>query len=111
MADLAHADPSEARRLIREGAWDRPTTGLCLGFVQANLAVLPRELAAEFQAACEPHPAGRFRGPMVVSMRPIHRAQLDLARRVTAELPLAHGEPVHIGDPEKIGITDLGRPD
>jgi uncharacterized protein YcsI (UPF0317 family) len=208
MADLAHAHPSDVRRLIRAGGWDRPTTGLCLGFLQANLAVLPRELADEFQAACEANPrpmplidvtepgdprprrvapdadlrtdvpryrvyrkgelaaevtdardlwrddlvafalgcsftaermlqdsgvrlrhielgrsvpmwrtsievqpAGRFRGPMVVSMRPIREDQVELAERVTAEFPLAHGAPVHIGDPEKIGITDLGRPD
>src|SRR5437588_2152689 len=56
MADLRGARPSEARRLIREGGWDQPTTGLCLGYVQANLAILPRDLAAEFQAVCEANP-------------------------------------------------------
>ena len=55
-------------------------------------------------------PVGRFKGPMVVSMRPIQRSQVELATSVTAELPMAHGGPLHIGDPERIGITDLGRP-
>jgi uncharacterized protein YcsI (UPF0317 family) len=59
--------------------------------------------------ACRP--AGIFRGPMVVSMRPI--AAADLARAVTASarFPGAHGAPVHIGDPAAIGIADLDRPD
>jgi uncharacterized protein YcsI (UPF0317 family) len=205
---LAHAHPAEVRRLVREGRWDGPTTGLCLGYLQANLAILPRELAREFQDVCEANPrplplidvtgpgdprplrvapdgdlrtdlpryrvyrrgemageptdlrglwrddlvafllgcsftaegrlldagvrlrhlelgrsvpmwrtslqvrpAGRFRGPVVVSMRPIHESQLELAAHVTSELPLAHGGPLHVGDPERIGIADLGRPD
>jgi uncharacterized protein YcsI (UPF0317 family) len=207
MPDLTHARPAEARALIREGSWNRPTTGLCLGYLQANLAILPRELASEFQASCEanprpmplldvtdpgdPHPRrvapgadlrtdvpryrvyrngemdgevtdirnlwrddlvgfllgcsftaegklleagvrlrhmelgqsvpmwrtsmqveprGRFRGPVVVSMRPIRKDQLELAQTVTGEFPLAHGAPLHVGEPERIGITDLGRP-
>ena len=200
--------PSEVRRLVREGGWTRPTTGLCLGYLQANLAILPRDLADEFRAVCEanprpmplldvtdpgdPHPkrvapeadlrtdlpryrvyrhgavaaevtdirdlwrdylvafllgcsfttegrllkagvtlrhlelgqsvpmwrtsievqpAGRFHGPVVVSMRPIKASQLELTARVTAELPLAHGEPLQVGNPERIGITDLAHPD
>jgi uncharacterized protein YcsI (UPF0317 family) len=56
-------------------------------------------------------PVGRFRGPVVVSMRPIARSQLDAAESVTAEYPLAHGAPLHAGDPAAIGIADLARPD
>ncbi|GAB3497496.1 putative hydro-lyase [Amycolatopsis cihanbeyliensis] len=59
--------------------------------------------------ACEP--AGGFHGPMVVSMRPIERDQLAEAVAVTGEYPLAHGGPVHIGDPAEIGVDDLGIPD
>jgi uncharacterized protein YcsI (UPF0317 family) len=207
MEDLTHAHPSQARQLMRDGRWDRPTAGICLGYVQANLAILPADLAREFQAACEanprpmplidvtepgdPHPrrvapeadlrtdlpryrvyergemvrevtdirelwrpdlvgfllgcsfsaegallaggvrlrhielgqnvpmwrtsvecapAGRFRGPMVVSMRPIRRDQVDLATRITSELPMAHGAPVQVGDPAAIGIDDLAHP-
>ncbi len=208
MIDLTRAQPAEARQVIREGRWERPTTGICSGYVQANLAILPHHLAPDFRAACEanprpmplldmtnpgdPHPrrvapaadlrtdvprysvyrwgrpeaqpadvcdiwrddlvafllgcsftaegkllaagvrlrhlelglnvamfrtsldvkpAGRFRGPLVVSMRPIRKDQVELARRVTEELPLAHGAPIHAGDPTQIGIPDLTRPD
>ena len=56
-------------------------------------------------------PAGRFRGPMVVSMRPIPLRQVDLVRELSARYPFAHGAPIHVGDPKTIGIDDLGRPD
>lgn len=56
-------------------------------------------------------PAGRFHGPMVVTMRPIPEAQVDLVRELSARYPHAHGAPIHIGDPKAIGIRDLSRPD
>jgi uncharacterized protein YcsI (UPF0317 family) len=56
-------------------------------------------------------PAGRFHGPMVVTMRPIPAAQVEHVRAISSRYPHAHGAPVHVGDPEVIGITDLGRPD
>lgn len=56
-------------------------------------------------------PAGRFRGPMVVSMRPIPSRQVVNAVEVTARFPKVHGAPVHIGDPAAIGVEDLARPD
>jgi len=56
-------------------------------------------------------PAGRFHGPMVVSMRPIPVELVPKAVTVTARFPMAHGAPIHIGDPAKIGITDLDHPD
>jgi uncharacterized protein YcsI (UPF0317 family) len=59
--------------------------------------------------ACRP--AGIFRGPMVVSMRPLTPAQAVTATRVCARFPRAHGVPVHFGDPAAIGIRDVQRPD
>ncbi len=56
-------------------------------------------------------PVGPFRGGMVVSMRPIHRTQVASACVITARYPEVHGEPVHVGYPEMIGIHDLSRPD
>lgn len=56
-------------------------------------------------------PAGRFRGPMVVSMRPMTREHAELATRITAAFPRVHGAPIHVGDPTAIGITDVARPD
>ncbi|RME82753.1 MAG: putative hydro-lyase [Caldilineae bacterium] len=55
--------------------------------------------------------AGPFHGPLVVSMRPIPAAQVAQAVQITARYPAVHGAPVHIGEPEALGIADLGRPD
>jgi uncharacterized protein YcsI (UPF0317 family) len=56
-------------------------------------------------------PAGRLRGPMVVSMRPVPPAHLSAAIRESSLMPAVHGGPVHCGDPSALGIDDLGRPD
>lgn len=58
---------------------------------------------------CEP--AGRFAGPLVVSMRPVPAGLVATAVAVTAEYPAAHGAPVHAGDPAGLRIADLSRPD
>jgi uncharacterized protein YcsI (UPF0317 family) len=59
--------------------------------------------------ACKP--AGVFAGPMVVSMRPLTPAQAEEAARLCRQYPLAHGAPVHYGEPGAIGIRDINRPD
>jgi uncharacterized protein YcsI (UPF0317 family) len=56
-------------------------------------------------------PAGPFKGPLVVSMRPMKPADAIRAVQVTSRFPSAHGAPVHIGKPELIGIRDLDKPD
>lgn len=56
-------------------------------------------------------PAGRFSGPLVVSMRPMPAADAIEAVTICHRFPLAHGAPVHLGDPAEIGISDLGAPD
>ncbi len=200
--------PRDIRAEIRAGGITGVTSGLAPGFAQANLAVLPAELAADFRRFCELNPkpcplldvtepggfeparvapgadlrtdlpryrvyrdgnlvaevtdatewwrddlvafllgcsftfesalvaagipvrhqargrnvpmyrtsiacqpAGPFRGPMVVSMRPIPEHQVGLAVATSGRFPDAHGEPIHIGNPAAIGITDLSRPD
>ena len=55
--------------------------------------------------------AGRFRGPLVVSMRPMTPAQALKAAEICGHFPEAHGPPVHFGDPAAIGIGDIARPD
>ncbi|MDC8443115.1 putative hydro-lyase [Halomonas aquamarina] len=55
--------------------------------------------------------AGGFSGHMVVSMRPFPAAQAIRAIQITTRFPLAHGAPVHFGDPALIGIRDLMNPD
>jgi len=206
--ELASAHPRQIRALIREGRWSGPTAGLAAGYAQANLVILPQEMAYDFLLFCQrnpkpcpllevtevgsPHPgrlapeadlrtdlpryriyrwgeleaeateitdhwrddlvafllgcsftfeaallaanipvrhleegcnvpmyitniecvpAGRFCGPMVVSMRPIPHHKVVKAVQVTARYPAVHGAPVHIGDPSAIGIADLNKPD
>ncbi|MCB1548604.1 MAG: putative hydro-lyase [Hyphomicrobiaceae bacterium] len=64
-----------------------------------------------FRTSIETAPAGPFRGPMVVSMRPFRPADAIRAIQVTSRFPAVHGAPVHIGLPQAIGIDDLARPD
>jgi uncharacterized protein YcsI (UPF0317 family) len=196
------------RRLCRSGAYDGPTAGLAPGYVQGNLAILPRDWAEEFLRFCQANPkpcpllgvsdagshalpalgadldirtdlpgyriwkngeivgepndllsiwrddfvsfvigcsfsfeeallqsevpirhiergtnvpmyrtniptqaAGRFHGPMVVSMRPLKPADAIRAIQITTRLPVVHGAPVHLGFPGAIGIEDLAKPD
>jgi uncharacterized protein YcsI (UPF0317 family) len=205
---MQNATGGEIRRLARSGELNGPTPGLALGYVQANLVVLPRDRAFDFLLFChrnpkpcplldvtepgspepvvvapgadlrtdlpryrvfkngelieEPadlqrwwrddlvgfllgcsftfenallqaglplrhlemgcnvpmyvtsiacQPAGEFRGPMVVSMRPLTPAQALRATQVCSRFSRAHGAPVHFGDPAAIGIRDLDRPD
>ena len=200
--------PAAVRSLIRSGELDKPTAGLCPGYVQANMAVVPKELAYDFLLFCQRNPkpcpvldvtdvgsvepaflapgadlrhdipryrvwkrgelieeptnvekywrpdlvafllgcsftfetallqagvpvrhieqdcnvpmyltnidcrpAGFFRGPTVVSMRPMTPEQAIRAIQVTSRFPGVHGAPLHIGDPAAIGIRDIDKPD
>jgi uncharacterized protein YcsI (UPF0317 family) len=208
MGELRHATGAQVRALARRGELTGPTPGLALGYVQANLVVVPRDLAFDFLLFCQRNPrpcplldvtepgspepalaapgadvrtdvpryrvyqhgrlleeppdlcawwrpdlvafllgcsftfenallaaglpmrhveqgvnvpmyrtnrpcrpAGVFRGPLVVSMRPLTPAQAVTATRICARFPRAHGTPVHFGDPGALGIRDLDRPD
>ena len=55
--------------------------------------------------------AGPFGGEMVVTMRAIDKQRVDEAVAISNNFPLAHGAPVHIGDPAAIGLHDLSSPD
>jgi uncharacterized protein YcsI (UPF0317 family) len=205
---MALISGEQVRRRARSGELSGPTPGLAPGYVQANLVVVPRELAFDFLLFCQRNPkpcplldvteagcpepglvapgadlrtdvprycvykqgelvdeptdllrwwrddlvsfllgcsftfenalvqagvpvrhleascnvpmyrtnrqcirAGVFHGPMVVSMRPLTPAQAVRAVQVCSRFPRAHGAPVHLGDPEAIGIRDLNKPD
>jgi uncharacterized protein YcsI (UPF0317 family) len=208
MTDLRHASGAEIRCKARNGEWNLPTPGLALGYVQANLVVVPRDLAFDFLLFCQRNPkpcplldvtepgcpepklmapgadlrtdvprysvyergelvdepadllrwwrddlvgfllgcsftfenallqanlpvrhveagcnvpmyrtnrpcvpAGVFHGPLVVSMRPMTPTQAVRAVQVCSRFPRAHGAPVHLGDPEALGIRAIGHPD
>jgi uncharacterized protein YcsI (UPF0317 family) len=70
-----------------------------------------RRNVAMYRTSVLTAPAGRFSGPLVVSMRPMRAADAIRAIQVTSRYPAVHGAPVHFGDPSLIGIGDLSRPD
>jgi len=53
MKDLS---PDQLREVIRSGEWKTPTTGAAPGFVQANLVMLPSDVAFHFLLFCIRNP-------------------------------------------------------
>jgi len=206
--DLRNAAGTQVRAACRSGQFNTPTPGLALGYVQANLVVVPRELAFDFLLFCQRNPkpcplldvtdpgdpepkeiapaadlrtdlpryhvyrngelvdeptdirsywrddlvsfligcsftfenallqeglpvrhiemgrnvpmyrtnrpcrpAGRFHGPLVVSMRPLTPEQAVKATSICARFPKSHGVPVYFGDPATLGISVIAKPD
>ena len=56
MALTARMSPLEVRRAFRENREARPTAGLCPGFVQCNLIILPSSEADDFRAFAARNP-------------------------------------------------------
>lgn len=56
MTDYAKMSPQEVRALIRSEQIVRPTAGMAEGYTQANLAILPKELAFDFLLFCQRNP-------------------------------------------------------
>lgn len=205
---MLDASPVEARRLIRSSEFQAPTSGLCPGYAQANLIVLPREQAYDFLLFAQRNPkpcpllevteigareaticatdcdiatdfpryriyrngvfteevtdvvdywrddlvsfvigcsfsfeselieaniemrhntmgrnvpmyvtdidcqpAGQMNGKMVCSMRPIPHDRVVDAVQISGAIPKVHGAPIHIGDPDQIGIHDINKPE
>ncbi|NNG01160.1 MAG: DUF1445 domain-containing protein [Desulfobacteraceae bacterium] len=50
--DVKKMSPNEFRQLARTGEWSTKTAGLCPGYVQSNLAVVPKEYAFDFFLFC-----------------------------------------------------------
>jgi uncharacterized protein YcsI (UPF0317 family) len=64
-----------------------------------------------FRSNIDTVPAGPFRGKMVVSMRAIDASRVDEVIAISNRFPMAHGAPIHWGDPQAIGIQNLDKPD
>lgn len=69
----------------------------------------PGTTCSAFDSALPLTAVGAFGGNLVVSMRAVRSDQLSRAEAITRAYPLAHGGPVHSGDPASIGV-DLGKP-
>lgn len=104
------------------GLWRDDLVGFALGcsftfehaLEEAGIAM--RHVAMDatvpmFRTAIETVPAGPFGGGMVVSMRPIPRGDVERTIAICRRYPLAHGAPIHVGDPAAIGIADISAPD
>lgn len=63
-----------------------------------------------YRTTVECQPAGRFRGNLVVSMRPYPVDAVERVSEITGRYPTMHGAPIHVGDPRALGIEDLSRP-
>ena len=55
--------------------------------------------------------SGPFNSNMVVSMRIFDQKDINKVKQVSGNFSFAHGEPIHIGDPNEIGIYDIQNPD
>ncbi len=54
--DYRYNTPSEVRSLIRQNKITSPTAGMCGGYAQANLVILPKELAYDFLLFAQRNP-------------------------------------------------------
>ncbi|MEG9883860.1 MAG: putative hydro-lyase [Hyphomicrobiales bacterium] len=79
--------------------------GITLRHIEAGRNV------AMYKTNIETIPAGRFHGPLVVSMRSFKPYDAIRAILCSDRYRLAHGAPIHIGMPGGIGIKDLMEPD
>ncbi len=79
--------------------------GITLRHIETNLTV------PMFKTSLKLQEAGPFSGETVVSMRPIPKADIERVTEISKKFPYAHGAPVHVGYPEKIGISDIKSPD
>lgn len=55
--DFRDAEPEELWAACRAGTWTAPTSGVCHGYVQANLVILPTADAFDFLRFCQRNPA------------------------------------------------------
>jgi uncharacterized protein YcsI (UPF0317 family) len=69
----------------------------------------PGATCSAFDSTAALTPVPPFGGNMVVSMRAVQRDHVARADAITRTHPLAHGAPIHSGDPGEIGV-DLSRP-
>ena len=79
--------PRDARLLFRENALIRPTAGLCPGYTQCNLIILPGDLAGDFARFAKRNPLSC---PVLEETRPGERGLKTLAgdADIAADFPL-----------------------
>ncbi|XP_045144061.1 D-glutamate cyclase, mitochondrial [Echinops telfairi] len=68
-------------------------------------------LAAAYKTTVPCSPSAGFGCPLVVTVRPIPQDQLGRLVQASGALGGERGLPIHIGNPDLLGIKDLARPD
>jgi uncharacterized protein YcsI (UPF0317 family) len=101
VTDIRHLwRPDSVAFLIGSGmTWDDPL----------ERAGVPKTTTWVLETTIPCVPAGKFSGPVVVTMRLMTPAQAVIACQLTGRFPLNHGAPLHLGDPAAIG-ADLANP-
>ena len=94
--------------------WSADSVGFLIGSGMSfddplERAGLPKTQTWVLNTTVPTVPAGRFHGPLVVTMRLMTPIQAIIATQLTARFVYTHGAPVHVGDPRDIG-ADLTRP-
>jgi len=97
--------------------WRDDLVGFLLGcsrsFVWAlRAANIPFRRYGAYRTTIPCVPAGRFHGPMIVTVRAFPNSH-DAVRaiQISSRHLLMHGPPIHVGDPADIGVRKLGKPD
>lgn len=83
-------------------------SGVSLSHVKDNILVNMYKANINCYNSCEQLTGVK----MIVTMRPIKKENLSRTVSVTSCYPVCgHGAPIHIGDPSKIGISDINGTD
>ena len=82
ISKYVNMSPQDVRSRIRSGEIRIPTAGMCAGFAQANLAVLPADYAEDFRRFCKLNP---FPCPVleIVEGTPLTHEMADKANILT----------------------------
>lgn len=64
-----------------------------------------------YETNIETNGTNDFKGNMVVTMRPFKQHEIDNVVKITSAYGKAHGAPVHIGDPNIIGVKNIDEPE
>ena len=125
--DIPYYRIYEHGRLVDElpdikGLWKKDLVSFLLGcsftfeesLLSENIPVRHLECGCNvpmYHTNIQCQPSGIFKGPMVVSMRPIPDRLVTKAVLITSRYPSVHGAPVHIGNPDGLGIAEINKPD
>lgn len=94
--------------------WQQDSVGFLIGssltFDEALVrAGIPRSQVWVLKTTLPTVKAGRFAGPLIVTMRWMTPEQAVVATQLTSRFHRTHGAPIHLGDPAEIG-ADLQAP-